>query len=175
MNTLPVPSRAASGAFAVMLLAIVGAWGFEVIGGFQPCPLCLEQRLGYYLALPLTLVGLCLVGRLPTAARILFLAGAAAIGWSASLGIYQSGAEWGYWPGPDTCAGYGDVTDASNLMAAINAAQVVSCTEVQGRILFLSFAGWNAVAAGVSALLLCLAAFALRHRTRSPSVAPSLR
>ena len=38
------------------LLTILGAWGFQVIGGYFPCKLCLEQRVPYYVGLPVALV-----------------------------------------------------------------------------------------------------------------------
>ncbi|MEP3665226.1 MAG: disulfide bond formation protein B, partial [Roseibium sp.] len=35
------------------LAAIATAWGFQLVGGFVPCKLCLEQRIPYYAGLPL--------------------------------------------------------------------------------------------------------------------------
>ena len=32
------------------LAAIATAWGFQLIGGYVPCKLCLEQRIPYYLS-----------------------------------------------------------------------------------------------------------------------------
>ena len=32
---------------------LAGAWYFQLVLGLQPCPLCLEQRYAYYLAVPL--------------------------------------------------------------------------------------------------------------------------
>lgn len=142
----------------VMGAAIATAWGFQLIGGFRPCPLCLEQRVPYYVAIPVTLLALPFLPR--PAGRVALLLAAAAMVWGAGLGVYHAGAEWGFWEGPATCAagGGGSVRDAGSLMAAIENASVVSCTEVQGRVLGLSFAGWNVVAAGASALLLVGAA-----------------
>ena len=36
--------------------ALGGAWFFQLVLGIQPCPLCLEQRYAYYLAIPLAIV-----------------------------------------------------------------------------------------------------------------------
>lgn len=160
-------------ALALMVAAILGAWGFELIGGFAPCPLCLEQRSGYYVAIPLAVAGLLATDG-TAVARLLALAAALAIAWSAAFGVYHAGAEWGFWPGPDTCAAADtEVRDASSLMAAINATPVVSCTAVQGRVLGLSFAGWNALAAGTAALLLLAAALAPMRRAPTPVAHPS--
>jgi disulfide bond formation protein DsbB len=35
---------------------IAGAWFFQLVLGIVPCPLCLEQRYAYYLAIPLGLL-----------------------------------------------------------------------------------------------------------------------
>ncbi|XWN29237.1 MAG: disulfide bond formation protein B [Devosia sp.] len=147
----------------VMAAALATAWGFQLIGGFTPCPLCLEQRVPYYVGIPLAMVALVLPDRMPTLARLFMLGAAAAMVWTAGLGVYHAGAEWAFWPGPDTCGGGEAVTDASNLLAAIEQSSFVSCTDVQGRILGLSFAGWNVVAAGFAAIVMLAAAFAPRN------------
>ncbi|HEX7883912.1 MAG TPA: disulfide bond formation protein B, partial [Afipia sp.] len=44
----------ASGGIALIAAAtIAGAWFFELVLDIRPCPLCLEQRYAYYLAIPL--------------------------------------------------------------------------------------------------------------------------
>ena len=58
------PARLAADPAAVAALAIAaiaaatlaGAWFFQLVLDIRPCPLCLEQRYAYYLALPLALV-----------------------------------------------------------------------------------------------------------------------
>ncbi|UOM33963.1 disulfide bond formation protein B [Acuticoccus sp. I52.16.1] len=154
-------------ALIVMVVAIAAVWTFQ-LQGFQPCPLCLEQRTGYYLAIPLALAALALRGPLPRLATLLTLLAAAAIAWSAGLGVYHAGAEWGYWPGPSTCAGGAGGADIfdnpGGLLGALDQEVVVSCTEVQGRLFGLSFAGWNVLSAGTAAVLLLLSAtFGTRH------------
>ncbi|WP_226577334.1 disulfide bond formation protein B [Acuticoccus sediminis] len=173
MKTL-TSSAMAFGAFVVMLLAIAAVWLFQLVGGFQPCPLCLEQRTGYYIAIPLTLAALLLQGPAPRLARLLVVAAAVAVAWSAGLGVYHAGAEWGFWPGPSTCSGGGgdNIFDNPNgLLGALDTEHVVSCTEVQGRFLGLSFAGWNVLSAGTAAFLLLLAA--LIGPSRRTAAAPA--
>jgi hypothetical protein len=41
---------------AVAAATLAGAWFFPAGAGYPPCPLCLEQRYAYYLALPLGLL-----------------------------------------------------------------------------------------------------------------------
>jgi disulfide bond formation protein DsbB len=144
----------------VMLGAIGGAWAFELIGGYIPCALCLEQRVPYYVALPLAILALVVAGRAALFARLLLVGAAIAMLWSAGLGVYHAGAEWGYWPGPEACAGGIEVRDASVLLDQLRATRPPSCTEAAARFLGLSFAGWNVLAAGLAAVLLLAAAAA---------------
>lgn len=67
--------------------------------------------------------------------------------YGASLGVYHSGVEWGWWPGPADCGGAaGQTTDASNLLSDLNAIKPPACNEAALRVLGLSFAGWNVIA-----------------------------
>ncbi len=138
----------------LMLAAIGGAWAFELIGGYIPCALCLEQRVPYYVGLPLAVLALLLAGHATVLARILLVGAGIAMLVSAGLGVYHAGAEWEFWAGPAACAGGADVRDASSLIAAIETQHMPSCTEAAGRFLGLSFAGWNVIAATVAALVL---------------------
>lgn len=148
------------------LAVIATAWGFQLIGGYVPCKLCLEQRIPYYAGLPLAAVAWVLLakGRKGLAALVL-LAVAAIFAYGAGLGIYQAGAEWQFWAGPSDCGG-GSAAPASaaNMLQALQTTRVVSCTEASWRMLGLSFAGWNAVASAGLAILALGAAFLLKNR-----------
>jgi disulfide bond formation protein DsbB len=152
-------------AVAVILTALA----FEFIGGYKPCPLCLQQRWAYYLAIPGLFIGLALLasGKLGAAATIFILISLAFLA-NAGLGIYHAGAEWGYWPGPDTCAVAQDRTAAAgNLLKNLEASRVVRCDQAPWRFLGLSFAGWNVVISFLLWITSQSAAFAakdLRHR-----------
>ena len=87
-------------AVAVILVAL----GFQYIGGYAPCPLCLQQRYAYYAGIPLLFLALVLVAADRRAlAAVLFLAVAAGFLANAGLGVYHAGVEWKFWAGPDTC------------------------------------------------------------------------
>jgi disulfide bond formation protein DsbB len=141
-------------------LVVIGtAWGFQLIGGYVPCKLCLEQRIPFYVGLPLTALALIL------------LAVAAVFAYGSGLGVYQSGAEWQFWAGPSDCGGGTSTpTSAANMLQALQTTRVVSCTEASWRMLGLSFAGWNAVASGGLALCALAAAFLLNRRANPASV-----
>jgi disulfide bond formation protein DsbB len=139
----------ASAAIGVAVLgaaAILGAYYFQYVLGLQPCPLCLEQRIAYYVAIPLALILAFAAWR--RAPRALLAAGlviiALAMLVNASLGVYHSGVEWKFWTGPVDCSG--PVTNlgrASDLMKQLRNVQVVRCDDAPWRFLGLSLAGYN--------------------------------
>ncbi len=131
----------------VSLATIVAALGFEHIGGYLPCPLCLQQRYAYYAGVPAAFAALVLLSNeQPRMAAMLFFALALAFLANSGLGIYQAGAEWEFWPGPESCAAdQGISSSAEGLLETFDDTKVVSCTDPQWRLFGLSFAGWNAV------------------------------
>ena len=144
-------------AFAIGLIAILGALGSQILGGLVPCELCLEQRMAYSWGLPILAAILVLWNRIPLTVWYVVMAVAAAIfAWGTYMGVYHAGVEWGFWPGPTACTGvtgtemsFGDLTDINN------APKVVPCDVVQFRFLGISLAGYNAlVSTAVVGLLL---------------------
>lgn len=154
-----MPKDASARWVTIVLLAggiavIATAWGFQLIGGYVPCALCLEQRVPYYVGLPLAALALLtsFQGRHGLSAVLLVLT-AMTFAYGSGLGIYQSGAEWGFWDGPNDCGGgNAGPASASNMLSALKSTRIVSCTEASWRMLGLSFAGWNAVASAGLAL-----------------------
>jgi disulfide bond formation protein DsbB len=154
MTSLATRLTAGSDAYkagtAMLFLAaatILGALAFEHIGGYIPCPLCLEQRYAYYAGVPLLFASLVLLSadQKPWAALI-FLAVALFFLVNAGLGVYQAGAEWKFWPGPTTCATVQAVTgSATDLLKKLETTSVIRCDEAAWRFVGLSFAGWNVV------------------------------
>lgn len=142
----------------VGLATILAAWGFEILGGFVPCQLCLEQRIPYYVGLPVALLALlaALAGMRPAVSRGLLLVAGLIFAAGTALAVYHAGAEWGLWQGPTDCGpGGGTVpTNAGDILNQLGGIRIVSCTEASWRFLFLSFAGWNAA---ISAFLVAVA------------------
>ena len=125
---------------------ILAALGFEHIGGMTPCPLCLQQRWAYYAGVPAAFVALVLLSAgHPRAAAVLFGLVGLAFLVNAGLGAYHAGIEWGFWPGPDTCAGTLQPL-GSILKEPEKLPRIVRCDEVQWRFAGISFAGWNVIA-----------------------------
>ena len=146
---------------AAAIGTILGAWFFEFVVGLPPCPLCLQQRVPYYILIPASLaVALAAWLRWPTAVvRLGLLALAGLMIWSTVLGTYHAGAEWDFWQGPTTCAQPTTLarTPGDLLRSLQNAKPLADCTVAAWRFLGLSLAGWN-VLISVALALVALAA-----------------
>ncbi|WKA28052.1 disulfide bond formation protein B [Bradyrhizobium roseum] len=151
------PAAAAALAIAVVAAAtLAGAWFFQLVLDIRPCPLCLEQRYAYYLAVPLALaVAFAAVRGAP---RPLLLAGFAVLLLAALanawLGGYHAGVEWKFWPGPTDCSGpVVDLGSAGTLLQRLDTVKVIRCDEVQWRFLGLSLAGYNVLISLLMAMM----------------------
>ena len=140
---------------AVGAATILGAWFFQYVIGLAPCPLCLDQRVPYYVAIPAALVLAYLArdSRRNRIARLLLLAITAVLPYGATLGVYHAGVEWKWWPGPATCTGAAAARGGGSLLSQMQGTRVVPCDEAQWRFLGLSLAGYNALISGALALL----------------------
>ncbi|MBQ0748705.1 MAG: disulfide bond formation protein B [Roseovarius sp.] len=143
---------AAGGSAALML----GALGFQHLGGMAPCKLCIWQRWPHVIAIAL---GAAALFALP---RLFSLAGFLAALTTAALGGYHTGVERGWWQGPTSCSSSGtDGISTDALFEQIMAAPLVRCDQVPWEMLGLSMASWNMLASlGLAALWL----MALRAR-----------
>ena len=151
------PAALAALAIAVIAAAtLAGAWFFQLVLDIRPCPLCLEQRYAYYLALPLAMfVAFFAVRGAPRqvlmAGFLILLAATLANAW---LGGYHAGVEWKFWPGPTDCSGpLVNFGNAGNLLDQLDKVKVVRCDEVQWRFLGLSLAGYNVLISGLMGLI----------------------
>jgi disulfide bond formation protein DsbB len=156
------PALTAAVAIAIVAAAtLAGAWFFQLVLDIRPCPLCLEQRYAYYLALPLgALVAFAATRGAP---RPVLLAGLAVLALAALanawLGGYHAGVEWGLWQGPTDCTGpVGNLGSAGNLLERLDTVKVIRCDEVQWRFLGLSLAGYNVL---ISLLMAAIAAWGI--------------
>jgi disulfide bond formation protein DsbB len=133
-----------------MIAVIAAVLGFQHIGGYIPCKLCLAQRVPYYFGMPVAAAAaLAAYLRWPEiiVRGLLLLAGAALL-YSMALGIYHSGVEWQFWAGPTDCgATAGNISsNVDDLLGDLSATKPPSCDVAAGRFLGLSFAGWNVIA-----------------------------
>jgi len=139
---------AAGGSAALML----GALGFQYIGGMAPCKLCMWQRYPHVIAIIIGILALWLPG------RMLPLFGGLAALTTGVIGVYHSGVENKWWQGPTSCTSSGTSGLSTNeLLDQIMNAPLVRCDEVPWEMFTLSMASWNAIASFVVAGLWLLA------------------
>ncbi|HEV2957388.1 MAG TPA: disulfide bond formation protein B [Xanthobacteraceae bacterium] len=168
------PERTAPVVGAALAIAVVGAatilgaYYFEYVLHYQPCQLCLEQRIPYYVAIPLALV-VALAARL-AAPRPLLIAGFAALALAMAIGewlaVYHAGVEWHWWPGPQECSGDPNFGRTGSLLDQLKTVIIARCDEAAWRLFGLSLAGYNAV---IAAALACVALWGLRAAWRHGS------
>jgi|SRR5438309_6629022 len=158
LRDTPAAYAAALAIAILAALTLAGAWFFQLVLDIRPCPLCLEQRYAWYLALPLA--ALLALAAARGAPRTVLIAGlgllALAAFANAWLAGYHAGVEWGFWPGPTECSGpVLDLGKAGSLLENLDKVKVIRCDEVQWRFLGMSLAGYNVL------LSLAVAALAL--------------
>jgi disulfide bond formation protein DsbB len=145
-------TRLPPSALAALLVAaggaatILGAYFFQYVLGYLPCPLCFEQRIPYYIAIPLAL--LVAIAAMKSAPRALVVSGLAIVALimlgSAGLAAYHAGVEWKWWPGPADCSGpISGMGSAADLLRRMQSETVVRCDDAAWRFLGLSLAGYN--------------------------------
>jgi len=140
----------ASGAALLSAATLLGAFGFQYIGGLAPCHLCLLERYPHGIAFAIGLAAL-FAGN-----RWLFVLGGVVMVYSAGLAGYHVGVEQHWWQGPTSCTSSG-ISGLSNeeLMAQILAAPLVRCDDIPWSLFQISMAGWNGlVSIGLAAMWL---------------------
>ena len=166
-------------ALLAQCVGILSALGLQYIGGMEPCEMCRTQRIPYYLAIPLTIMALIVITRGRAHAMgstflvcALLAMGAALFFWGSGLGIYQAGAQYGLWAGPQSCGNTTAplaVAQASALLDALKDTRIVSCAQIDFSLFGVSLPALNALlSAAIAALLLSgAAALALQRRGRA--------
>jgi disulfide bond formation protein DsbB len=159
MQALPIhalsqtrPAVLAAAAIAgIGAATILGAYFFQYVMGLPPCPMCLEERIAYYVSIPLAVI-IAIGGAVGAAwaPRLLLAAGLGSIALAmlgnAGLGTFHAGVEWKWWPGPQECSGtVTDLTAGGDLLSSLNNLTIVRCDEAAWRLLGISLAGYNAL------------------------------
>jgi len=112
------------------------ALGFQYIGGYIPCKLCYEQRIPYYVGIPLMVLAvLASLIKLPawTTRALLVIVGLLMV-YGLYLGVYHSGVEWAWWPGPTDCTNVAGPVDTggNGVLDALDKFVPPSCDKRQG-------------------------------------------
>lgn len=137
--------------FAVSGSLLLGALGFQYLGGLPPCEMCYWQRYAH--------LGVLAV------AGLALLAGSRALGWlavlamlvAAALGLYHAGVEQIWWEGVTACSA--PVTpgmSSADMLDSLMKAPLIRCDQIPWSLFGVSMAGWNAILSAGAAL--CAAA-----------------
>jgi disulfide bond formation protein DsbB len=161
-------AAAALAVFAVSMVTLGGAWFFEYVLKYLPCPLCLEERIAYHVVIPLSLLMAiaAFVHAPPKLLAVGFVAIIVAVLCNAALGTYHAGVEWQFWAGPTDCTGpRADIGSVGSLLNQLQTIHVVRCDEAAWRFLGISLAGYNVL---ISLLLAAIAGCGLLARKPAP-------
>ena len=120
---------------------LIGAYGFQYIGGMEPCDLCWPQRYAHMAILGLSAIGLIFKNIRPA----LSWATLAALEASFAIAGYHAGVEQKWWKGPETCTsdGLAQSTDMDSLFDSMMEAKLVLCDEIPWEMFGISMAGYN--------------------------------
>jgi disulfide bond formation protein DsbB len=157
--TMSITHRTVIAAALALSLAVIGFVLFsQYVQHYEPCELCLRERLPWYAIIGLGLVGLAWPSRwILFAIAALFLV-------AAGLGGHHSGVEQHWWRGPSACTGGASGANSiEELRAMMHAQQFVQCDSIAWTLFGLSMATYNflvSLAAGVATLIF---AVRLRH------------
>jgi disulfide bond formation protein DsbB len=117
------------------LALLLGALGFQYIGGIAPCEMCHWQRWPHIAA---ALIGIFGVSLAHNKTRALAWTAILLVLVSGLIGFYQSGMQWGILPGPSACSGHRFVLGSAMVPE-------VQCDVVTWSLFGLSLATYNAV------------------------------
>src|SRR4051812_1709796 len=153
------PQSAAAIVFAVGVLTMAAVYFVQYVMLLAPCPLCLEQRMAFYVCIPLAAL-LWLGASYGASKKVLFLGLLVIAGfmlWDTGLSIYHAGVVWKFWQGPTDCTGPIDkIGSVNNMLNQLQRISLVRCDEAAIRILGISLSGYDAL---VSLFLALVAAW----------------
>jgi disulfide bond formation protein DsbB len=134
---------------AVSLSLILGALGFQYLGGLQPCEMCHWQRWPHIAAAVIGLLGGGFLPRrlgVPVVMTVILL-----VATSGLIALYQTGMQYHLLPGPQACT-----VDHPYIIGS-NAPPAVRC-DIPVYVLGLIFPAWNVIisflAAGAAIVML---------------------
>ena len=141
------PQAVAAAAIAIGgAITIAAVYFFQYVLGYQPCPLCLDQRDAYYVSIPLA--ALLWLGAEHGASKKVLVLGFAVIAlamlWNTGLAAYHAGVEWKLWAGPNECSGApSSLSSAGNLLKSLQTIHIPRCDEAAWTFLGISLAGYD--------------------------------
>ncbi|MBF9058753.1 disulfide bond formation protein B [Rhodobacterales bacterium HKCCSP123] len=125
------------------LAVLLGAFGFQYIGGLAPCAMCLWQRWPHAAAIAIGALG----AALPHAA--IAALGALSMAVNAGIALLHTGVERGWWTLNLSCTGGSEDLGSMSMADLLNpeiGSGIVMCDEVAWEMFGLSMASWNGIA-----------------------------
>ena len=163
--------EAAAAAVALLGAAtILGAWFFQYVLAYQPCPMCLEERYPYYFVIPLAVmvVAGAQVGASRKVLLLALFAIAVAMLWNAGFAAFHAGVEWKLWEGPRDCTGSYAGVGSGGLLKELQSIHVPRCDEAAWTFLGISLAGYDAL---ISLAMTAIAGLGFWAGWKQPQVA----
>ncbi|WP_199555641.1 disulfide bond formation protein B [Sandaracinobacteroides hominis] len=126
--------------FATSGALLLGALGFQFIGGLAPCEMCYWQRYAH-----LAVLAVAGAAYLTGNRALAWLAVVAMLG-AAGLGLFHAGVEQGWWEGITACtAPVAAGMSQADMLDSLMHAPLVRCDQIPWSLLGISMAGWNAL------------------------------
>lgn len=129
--------------FLASAALLLGALGFQYIGGLFPCQLCLWQRWPHLAVVIIAGVAILIARRTPSVWLLLLLAFVFAL--SAAIAGFHAGVEQKWWAGLPGCSGAADFTKLTpgSLGEAVTSKPAPRCDDIPWSLLGISMAGYN--------------------------------
>lgn len=145
------PRRMALFLAACAASLLIGALGFQYLGGLAPCPLCIWQRYALVIAMVLSLGSALSMGN---TARVVLAVAALAFLASVGVAAFHLGVEHGWWQGTQGCTG-GQPMAATldDLMKQVTGKPPPRCDQAAWSLFGISLAGYNLLASAALAIL----------------------
>lgn len=152
--------------FLISIMSLIFVLVSQYVFGFEPCILCIYQRVPYVITALMGITGLILLHREKIRATTNLILLCAVIFFAESLlAFYHVGVEQHWWRSIfESCAAPDLTGSASDILKLIEQAQAVPCDQVAWRFLGLSMATHNIFLALVLALG-CLLSYLTLNKT----------
>lgn len=157
VHALARPRVAAGLLLAASVLALATAYAAQYIGGLEPCPLCLYQRVPY--AVGGALAAASLVTRATGPLALLLALAAAAYFVNTWIAFYHVGVENNLWTSAVCTDTAPAITSIEDLRKALARPPPKPCDAVEWTLFGISMAGYNViVSSGLAGLAFVAAA-----------------
>ena len=154
---------------AASLAALVVALLSQYVGGLEPCPLCLLQRIPYGLTIFLGAAALLLIGRGHSPVMMIAVIGGI-FALNAGLAFYHVGVEQDWFGGLAACAGGGATPGSVDALRAmlLDQPSPPPCDLVPWSLFGVSMAGYNMLFAAALAAVSLFGAATLHRHSKQP-------